>query len=189
MQITRVHIQLAKIGYIDGELLGKIMRIFISLLFLAIVSCAGLPEFASSSNRADAHWVRQNLILLPASKPAAETDRRALKVGTDQTYFLSPTNIPRDIARQLPHLRTYQAWQLNISREDAIEALKSHSVIAVLNETTLISSHDLQVGFVLDDLYTSGENDADEINDYGARITTSGTKFTLWAPTALNAKV
>ena len=165
------------------------MRIFVSLLFLALVSCAGLPEFASSSNRVDAHWVRQNLILLPASKPTAETDRRVLKVGTDQTYSLSPTNMPRDIARQLPHLRTYQAWQLDISREDAIEALKSHSVIAVLNETKLISSHDLQVGFVLDDLYTSGENDADEINDYGATITASGTKFTLWAPTALNAKV
>ena len=47
----------------------------------------------------------------------------------------------------------------------------------------------VQTGHVLDDIYTKQTADADETSDLGATITTKGTQFKLWAPTARKVSV
>lgn len=68
--------------------------------------------------------------------------------------------------------------------------LKGQLVIIQLDDSEkIVSASQVQYGKLLDALYTLGDNDADEISDYGATISNNQVQFKLWAPTAREVQV
>ncbi|MFQ3250742.1 MAG: pullulanase [Glaciecola sp.] len=85
-----------------------------------------------------------------------------------------------------PHLSSMPAFAGSWTADDAKAVLKTQAVLGAYNdEGKLISATRIQIPNVLDQLYTVGENDADEAV-LGPVYTDSGIEARVWAPTATN---
>lgn len=145
-----------------------------------------------------AHWVRQNIMLLPEIGSATKTMLIIEREGASSTsnykeIALNKISMPEGLLTKVPHLATWNAYRIDTNRDTIIQAVKSKLSVTRANDTGLKAVHSVQTGFLLDDLFTSGLGDADERMDYGAKILQkddqtgwpSRVKFSLWAPTAL----
>ncbi|WP_448212763.1 pullulanase-type alpha-1,6-glucosidase [Colwellia sp. MEBiC06753] len=141
-----------------------------------------------------AHWLTSDILLL-ASSDKSNRYQLAIKPTNDSTTpdesaQLSPIAMPSWVIKKHPHLSTFQAFQLSLDQASIKQWLKQPLV--VLNGETLNSSSQIsyvQTGEVIDDIYTRGDNDADEVSDLGATITDNGISIKLWAPTANTVKL
>jgi len=85
-----------------------------------------------------------------------------------------------------PHLADLPAFAGAWSVDDAKAVLKTQAVLGAYNsEGKLVAATRIQIPNVLDQLYTLGENDADEAL-LGPVYTDSGIEARVWAPTASN---
>jgi pullulanase-type alpha-1,6-glucosidase len=85
-----------------------------------------------------------------------------------------------------PHLSSLPAFVGDWTEDDAKAVLKTQAVLgAYNNEGKLVAATRIQIPNVLDQLYTLGENDADEAQ-LGPVYTDSGIEARVWAPTATN---
>ncbi len=133
-----------------------------------------------------AHWVSPNLLLMPPKEGASSYHLFTAQRSTELTKI----DMPASVKKRYPHLATFNAFTLEIKPEEAKKALKNNVFVAMYNEQNkpFHIAH-TQNGEVLDVLYTSGIQDADEERDLGATISSTDVRFKLWAPTATQVTV
>jgi pullulanase len=150
-----------------------------------------------------AHWLTPNLILLPTSHqenhyallslPANSSHDKKLKKQVDDALLsvaLTQTSLPESLSVKFPHLKDFQAFTVNLSTKDTKLWLKKPLMVVESNKQNKpIKGAYVQTANVIDELYTAGKNDANEIKDLGATILENAVQFKLWAPTALSVKV
>lgn len=85
-----------------------------------------------------------------------------------------------------PHLSGLTAYSMDVTSSAAKSALRGEIMAVAYDADGMpLGATRVQIPGVLDDLYTSGENDADEA-DLGISYTDSGITAKVWAPTATN---
>ncbi|MFC4699132.1 alpha-1,6-glucosidase domain-containing protein [Glaciecola siphonariae] len=85
-----------------------------------------------------------------------------------------------------PHLDSLPAFAGDWSVDDAKAVLKTQAILGAYDsEDKLVAATRLQIPNVLDQIYTAGDNDADE-QMLGPIYTDSGISSRVWAPTAQN---
>lgn len=141
------------------------------------------------------HWLTKELIALPKSA----TEQYALsalplanatqETSSLKTFALIKTQFPTHLKSQYPHLAGFEAYQVNIDEKNTRALIKSRVGVLALDQQQPTAVHHLQTSYLLDELYTKNDNDADEVADYGAVLTSNGTQVKLWSPTALSVEV
>lgn len=141
-----------------------------------------LTRLASDSS---AHWLTADLLVMPKSNLSMNYQLLSSSKTGIETVVLSKTVLPSKMEAQFPHLRDFQAFQVNLSSSQVKVWLKQPLFVAGINANGEVDKvSNVQTGAVIDALYTQGENDADEVKNLGATIVTNGVSFKLWAPTA-----
>ncbi|WP_157964590.1 pullulanase-type alpha-1,6-glucosidase [Algibacillus agarilyticus] len=154
------------------------------------------------SIKTDAHWLQRELVLL---KPKAETKHIALFYDTEQALSLSSLKTANQgdkvirlesiedrplFLNTLTHLNDFKAFKLDLRAEQAKAILKGSALLVQTNaQNQVIAVSRLQTGGVIDDLYTAGQSDADEVSDLGAVVLADSVSFAVWAPTAQHVEV
>ena len=181
------------------------MRILISYISLLLIACQ--PQHTSKQQQQDitqksveitefsAHWITPETIMVAQQYSTDEMTLTHFKGTTTQqikakAYKLTPKNNPQWLNKNYPHLSTFNAYSVDIDQQEIKELLKNPLV--VFSHDTEISTPKgtyLQTAKIIDALYTSGEKDANEVNDLGAVITEKNVQFKLWAPTAKSVSV
>ncbi|MCG7489225.1 pullulanase-type alpha-1,6-glucosidase [Vibrio sp. Of14-4] len=139
---------------------------------------------------AAAHWLDLNSIAWFDHSKAVSYQIWSNESG------LSDISHPRDFTKydmvvgelidkpKFPHLKGRNGFELTVSPETAKALLKTQLIAVALDEQgKVIVATRIQTPGVIDDLYTSGENDADEAR-LGSWMDENGANFALWAPTA-----
>jgi pullulanase-type alpha-1,6-glucosidase len=147
-----------------------------------------------------AHWLTQEFILV--AKQYSIGSLYLVNKSQPTSYFqLSPSPLPKAISTDYPHLSQYVSYSVELSADEIKALLKQPLFIAQKSEdNTFINGTYLQTASVIDALYTSGDNDANEVTDLGATIngnslnhlaerSEKNVEFKLWAPTALSVEV
>ncbi|MCI2284893.1 hypothetical protein L3081_17730 [Colwellia sp. MSW7] len=148
-------------------------------------SLKSTEELMRSVTDSSAHWLTTDLLVLPKTNTAIDYQLLSSSKTGMETVALTKMALPSKVEEQSPHLRNFQAFQVNLSRSQAKAWLKQPLFVAGIDakgEVKKVST--VQTGAVIDALYTEGDNDADEVKDLGATILTNGVSFKLWAPTA-----
>ncbi|MGB1299394.1 MAG: hypothetical protein ACPG8A_14015, partial [Psychrobium sp.] len=133
------------------------------------------------------HWLTPQLILLPKRDTVTST----LIVGGDkpQSVSLKKVDLPTDIAKRFPHLSDFQGYALSQPTQKIKQWLTQPLIIKQLDNQQQASFSRVQFGNLLDVLYTSGSQDANELTDLGSTTNNGKTQFKLWAPTAQQVSV
>jgi len=132
-----------------------------------------------------AHWLTPQLLLLPKSNSHQQHTLVSQQEGQHDKLDLFPytgeissLNIPK-------HLATFNLFTVKLKTNQAKLWLKSKlTVISSSENSDKTHSAQVQTALLLDYLYTSAKNDANEVNNFGATINGSNIEFKLWAPTA-----
>jgi len=154
---------------------------------------ASRPAIAEGSR---AHWMQADALLWLTDIEAASdfrlyhSETADLELLTPEVLAetdyvpLQPAFVDSELFAENPHLQGFAGLSVNLTQE-RIKSLLKEQLIAVALDSggNLVDATRVQRARVLDDIYTSGEQDADEaelgvIYDSG-RVTTS-----VWAPTA-----
>lgn len=150
-----------------------------------------------------AHWLTPHVILLPKSQQNHHYRLVSLPIRSSQdnnldkpvndallSVDLTQTSLPEQLSVKFPHLKDFQAFSVNLPTKETKLWLKKPLMIVEANQQNkAIKGAYVQTANVIDELYTAGENDANEIADLGATILENAVQFKLWAPTALSVKV
>lgn len=84
-----------------------------------------------------------------------------------------------------PHLKDFANYSVQITSAEAKHWLRDKVVVVQVDKNeNILAINTVQTGFVLDDLYTRGADDADEVADLGAVVGEDNVSFKLWAPLA-----
>ncbi|BBO27638.1 pullulanase [Alteromonas sp. I4] len=143
---------------------------------------------------ASAHWLDTQVILWDAPDgvetinlhySAAADLETSVEDGLNGTAIeLTPTSLTDEQIAIAPHLASIAAYEGDWSADDAKAVLKTQVVAAgYASDGTLLAATRLQHANVLDQLYTKGEDDADEAV-LGGVYTDDGITAAVWAPTA-----
>lgn len=180
------------------------MRVFIPLITVLLIACQpqqlsdkpqDLAKQPVQINQFSAHWVTPDTIMVAQEYStneltlmlAKESSTKQLKI---KSYPLTPKNNQKLLNEKYPQLSTFNAYSVDISHQE-IKTLLKNPLVVFSNTKTLLSPKGtyLQTAEVIDALYTSGKNDANEVSDLGAVITEKNVQFKLWAPTAKSVSV
>lgn len=147
-------------------------------------------ELVSLASDSAVHWLTPSLLVM--SKSDEEVLYQLLNTSTTDSDGLGlfEVDLPNYLAKKFPHLADFQAYKVDLSPSQVKGWLKQPLMVIALdsnNRTQKVSF--VQIGAVLDALYTEGENDANEVTDLGATITEQGVSFKLWSPTAQQVKL
>lgn len=143
----------------------------------------GTPGTPGEGQQA-AHWVRQGLVLVPATGFGAG-DAWTLETEAG-SYPLTPGDVPADVAEDFPHLAGHLALAAEgLTRHQAASALRGALRLTRHDGETLTAATGVQVPGVLDDLFATDRTlgvtwQADRPGGPGA----DQASFALWAPTA-----
>uniref|UniRef100_UPI001444BC35 alpha-1,6-glucosidase domain-containing protein n=1 Tax=Ningiella ruwaisensis TaxID=2364274 RepID=UPI001444BC35 len=160
-----------------------------------------LGEQPVSVEGAQAHWLDAQTVLWNVDFAVVDTvklhyspdanieitlEDGVLNSTTVELTELDLTDEQRAIA---PHLADLPAFAGNWSDDDAKAVLKTQAILGAYDsEDKLVAATRLQIPNVLDELYTSGENDADEAM-LGPIYSDNGITARVWAPTAQNVRL
>jgi pullulanase len=159
------------------------------------ISAQNIRAFlASHEIDSAAHWISADTLLLPKDAGAIRVNLLAYPDGLGGTanpeiYPLKPIEFPLAEKKHLPHLADFQAYRLKAEKKDLYRLLRGRLLLGQWNYEGLMALHNVQTANVLDDLFTSGSDDADEVTDYGVGVSDAQLQFTLWAPTARQVSV
>lgn len=151
---------------------------------------------------ASAHWLDQNtfvwnedpdgiakFVIHHSASAGIAADNDGNISGTQVEVMTSELT---DVQKALvPHLADWPAYEANFTAEEAKSIAKNQLVMAAYDsDNKPVAASHVQVAKVLDALYTSGDNDADEA-DLGIKYDGSNIIANVWAPTAqsVNLKV
>ena len=156
-----------------------------------IISTSAIKSVLVNEEEAySAHWLSPHLLLLPRHNEDFQYALHSMALGQVNSTEISHISMPVEAIEKFPHLASFQAFKVSLSTSQAKSWLKSALVVTAKDaNNALVSATNVQTGNVLDALYTSAENDADEVTDFGAHINEQGVSFKLWAPTAQQVKV
>jgi pullulanase len=155
-----------------------------ALAIFSVLAFAAPPSKQIPVIDAAAHWVVQDTLLFikqPAAVRFELHDNLAAKSWkpVSLTIKATPTLV------QFPHLKDFSAAAINVRANDVKDLLKGELVLNQYNKQgRLLASSFIQTAGVIDELYTAGEQDADNIIDFGASVLADGVQFKVWAPTA-----
>ncbi|RZA03487.1 MAG: pullulanase-type alpha-1,6-glucosidase, partial [Moraxellaceae bacterium] len=165
-----------------------------NLFLAAILSIISVCAFAATSSKPSpvvdsaAHWVTQNTLLFIKQSAAARFELVDNLDKKGEVILLTPKQAP--VFAQYPHLKTFSAVQITLSIDVIKNLLKGELILKQYDKQgRLVASSIVQTAGVIDELYTAGTNDADEITDFGANVREDGVQFKVWAPTAQAVKV
>ena len=138
---------------------------------------------------AAAHWLTPNIVVLGEQKDIDKAELVHINSqGQSQAFVMTPTEWPKALTKQYPHLSSFSAYQVNTG--EAVKSLqKGQLQVTQYKDGVQTSQSRVQNYGVLDQLYTQSNRDADEVMDYGASVTEAGVQFKLWAPTASKVHV
>jgi pullulanase len=153
-----------------------------------------------SVSGASAHWVDTGYLLW--NTPASTAEVRVHASASGDLEFDAESGVtggtsirgvaaalPDNIYDQLPHLNNLTAYALEIDAANAKSALRGEVMaVAYDAEGAPLGATRIQIPGVLDALYTSGDNDADEAT-LGVIYSESGITAKVWAPTAINVNL
>lgn len=106
-----------------------------------------------------------------------------------QVVELTPTSLSDEQIAKVPNLAGWNAYQGNWDAATAKELIKQQLVVAGYDaDGKLTEATYVQTAKALDDLYTSGESDANEAQ-LGVHYANNGIDVSVWAPTASNMKL
>lgn len=173
-------------------------RMMLSLaIAMGLSACTKAPtdlqgiQLTADNTDFAAHWVRKDLLLINSAEDVSQfnllvSKNAQLDEGNapDTSYRLTSMQMPEEIAQAFPHMASFTALKID-GIADIKQALKSQLAVSQISQTGDVAKVSyVQSARVLDDLFTSGTNDADEVMDYGAVVNGENTSFALWAPTA-----
>ncbi|WP_100657488.1 pullulanase-type alpha-1,6-glucosidase [Alteromonas flava] len=147
-----------------------------------------------------AHWLDANTLVSALDMEGIESMKlhysaaadleATLENGLNGTAVdLEPVTLTEEQAAIAPHLADLPAFQGAWTAEEAKSVLKTQAVLAGYDaEGTLVAATGIQIANALDQLYTTGEEDANEAA-LGPVYTDSGITAAVWAPTARNVRL
>ncbi len=156
----------------------------VSLLAVA----ASKPDVAPIHDAA-AHWVAQNALLFAKQNAAVrfELEDNLADKSKKPVPLILKASFTSDA---FPHLKDFPAAAINLPADSIKNLLKGELVLKQYDKKgVLLAVSEVQTAGVIDELYTSGANDADEITDYGASVLADAVQFKVWAPTAKSVSV
>lgn len=132
-----------------------------------------------------AHWLTPELLLLP--KDNLHQQHTLNFEDGEHIEQVTLTPFTGEINHQLipKHLRSFNLFEVKLADDKIKKGLKNKVYVSSVSENTR-STHTAQVqtAQLLDVLFTSQNNDADEVNNLGATLSENSIEFALWAPTA-----
>lgn len=148
-----------------------------------------------------AHWVTTDTLVWDIDATATSEIRLYHSLAGDMTFLpgegissdsfvvLTAGAASDDPAAQLIRQASWDALHLDASLDDVKSMLKSQ-LIAVAWDASgeIMAATRVQTAKVLDDIYTSGDADADEA-ELGIEYTADGIVSTVWAPTAQSVEL
>lgn len=171
--------------------------VIITILICLLSACGQAPVATGNMSETDAdyaaHWIHEDLILISPHKDTEEfllfssaSGRLDEGEEPDNIFPLMTSDLPSTIASEVPHLASFNALiPVNPITEVKLRLKEQLAVIQKNAAGDTIKISWLQTARLLDAIYTSGDNDADEVMDYGAIVAANKTQFALWAPTAI----
>ena len=148
-----------------------------------------------------AHWLDRNTLLwnAPAGGVAKwklhHSAAADLAIDSDtltvngEAVEATPTSLTDAQKARVPHQANWPAYKLNLTAEQAKTMAKNQLVLASYDSANkLMAASHVQAGKVLDDLYTTAANDANEAT-LGLSYDGSNIKTSVWAPTARSVKL
>jgi pullulanase-type alpha-1,6-glucosidase len=159
-------------------------------------------DLANLPSDSSAHWLTTDLLVLPKSANKYQYQLLSKKTVGFNVIDLTTTTLPEKLAIKFPHLTDFQALKVQLTPEQAKHWLKQQIMVVAVdvnvdgNKKVQEVAY-VQIGGVIDALYTQDENDADEVTDLGATIVSNQegegihttVNFKLWAPTAQKISV
>jgi pullulanase/glycogen debranching enzyme len=147
-----------------------------------------------------AHWLDANTIVSAMDMTgiasvklhfsAAADLEASLEDGLNGTALdLESVTLTEDQAAIAPHLSSLPAFQGAWTADDAKGVLKAQTVLAGYDaDGVLVAATGIQLANGIDQIYTKGEDDANEAA-LGPLYTDSGVTAAVWAPTAQNVRL
>ena len=146
-----------------------------------------------------AHWLDANTLLWDTPEgvdtvklhySAAADLETSLEEGLNGTAVeLEMAELTDEQAAIAPHLSGMSAWYGEWEVADAKAVMKTQAVLGGYDsEGTLVAATGIQMANAIDQVYTTGEADADETM-LGAVYTDTGITAAVWAPTAQNVRL
>ncbi|WP_416307870.1 pullulanase-type alpha-1,6-glucosidase [Neptunicella sp. SCSIO 80796] len=144
---------------------------------------------------AKAHWMNDHTLLWLTSAEAAEyrlyhdddaslSDADIVALSGKNYIALASTNADPDIYNQNPQLHGFSGFSLGLSTAQAKQWAKQQLLAVALDgEGNVVEATRVQIADLLDSLYTSTTDDADEAS-LGLTYSLDTITAALWAPTA-----
>ncbi|QTH65045.1 pullulanase-type alpha-1,6-glucosidase [Psychrosphaera ytuae] len=130
-----------------------------------------------------AHWLTPDLLVISS---AVSNESVFLHTQSPEGKLLKTkliaTAMPDWVATRFPHLSNMTVYSFD--GDNVKQRLKGKNTLVLANGKKVLSEAPVQHAAVIDSIYTSGTNDADEFDQLGSLITDQGVQFSLWAPTA-----
>ena len=123
-----------------------------------------------------------------AAEDQADGSVRGVVVGGQMAATLTTIDLVAEQTARVPHLADYSAYALDLSEERVKELLTQQLWIVGEDAEGNQFGTQLQLAAVLDDLYASGDADADEAT-LGPIYADGGITASVWAPTAQDVKL
>lgn len=157
-----------------------------------------LGEQPVSVEGAQAHWLDSQTILWAVDDALVDSVKLHYSATADiditladgvlnsTELELSEVDLTAQQQTIAPYLNGITAFAGSWSDDEAKAVLKTQAILGAYNsEGKLVAATRMQIGKVIDDLYTTGDADADEAQ-LGGIYTNSGITAAVWAPTAQN---
>lgn len=158
-------------------------------------------DLAVTVTGAAAHWIDEKTLLLNTNSATASVkllhsataDLGELdgdSFNADNSVTLQSATLTAEQKTLVPHLQDWSAYTHSLTTTQVKALLTEQLAVATLNsDNQVLSGTFVQAAKVLDDLYTSGTNDADEAT-LGTSYQPDGSiTTTVWAPTAQSVKL
>lgn len=137
-----------------------------------------------------AHWIDNQTLVWNKNESDVRLVHSAdgtldedFSVTAANAFELSTTTLTASQKALVPHLANWHAYQLAATDEQKKSLLKSQLVLAAFTGDEPTTASYVQTAKALDDIYTSGTNDADE-EILGIQYAAPYVKVATWAPTA-----
>lgn len=161
-----------------------------SVALALLGACSQAPNITMEARieAANGHWLSQNIFISTDSNAPDSLQLHSEDINGETSLFaLDATELPTALKNKFPHLAKFSAYKLDPNADPKSLLKGNNRLLYQVDEQAYKAA--IQTYGALDDLYTSGENDANEVKNYGAVVSDEQVSFTLWAPTANKVSV
>jgi len=144
---------------------------------------------------AEAHLIDANVLLttykdMELKLVWSESGELDEAFDASNALVLTATSLSSQQQAMVPHLSDgWTAYTFDATEVELKNLLKQQLVVAKFEDDKAIAATYVQTAKALDAVYTSGDNDADEVTDLGVNYSDSSISVKTWAPTARDVKL